>query len=104
MKDKDLRKFYTIEVFLDYSDLPKNFREGWSPSFRLHFEKMGMGVDENLTQKLLKKFEIKLIKLYSNIRFNLRNIKLSEADYRRMKALDEARSNTLQILNLFKNI
>ena len=40
MKDEELRKLYTIEAFLDYGDLPKNFREGWSPSFGLHFEKL----------------------------------------------------------------
>lgn len=46
MKDEELRKLYTIEAFLDYGDLPKNFREGWSPSFGLHFEEVGIGENE----------------------------------------------------------
>ena len=126
MKDEELRKLYTIEAFLDYGDLPKNFREGWSPSFGLHFEEMGIGEDEkahayislngklkktkcefienrNLAQNFLNYIEPKLKKLYPSINVNLRNIRLSELDYRRKKAIDEAKSNTTKILNLLKN-
>lgn len=130
MKDEELRKLYTlytIEAFLDYGDLPQNFREGWSPSFGLHFEEMGIGEDEkahayismagklkkskceliedkNLAEKFLNHVEPRLKKLYPSITINLRNVKSSELDYRRKKALDEAKSNTLQILNLVENI
>lgn len=126
MKDEELRKLYTIEAFLNYGDLPKNFREGWSPSFGLHFEEMGIGEDEkahayislngklkktkcefienrNLAQNFLNYIEPKLKKLYPSINVNLRNIRLSELDYRRKKAIDEAKSNTTKILNLLKN-
>lgn len=127
MKDEELRQLYTIEALLDYRDLPKNFREGWSPSFGLHFEEMGIGEnekahayismtgklkktkcefieDKNLAQKFLNHVEPKLKKLYPSISFNIRNVESNELDYRRKKALDEAISNTIQIFNLFKNI
>ena len=46
MKDEELRKLYTIEGFLNYMHLPNTFREGWSPSYSLHFEELGIGEDE----------------------------------------------------------
>lgn len=120
MKDEELRKLYTIEAFLDYGDLPQNFREGWSPSFGLHFEEMGIGEDEkahayislngklkkskceffedkNLAQKFLNHVEPKLKKLYPSITIHLRNVKSSELDYRRKIALEEAIANNLKI-------
>ncbi|WP_223673179.1 hypothetical protein, partial [Proteus terrae] len=51
--------------------------------------------DKNLAQKLLEHVEPKLKKLYPSITINLRNIKSSELDYRRKKALEEAIANNL---------
>lgn len=127
MKDEELRKLYTVEAFLNYGDLPKNFREGWSPSFGLHFEEMGIGEDEkahayismtgklkktkcefiegkNLAQEFLNYIKPKLNKLYPSISFNLRTVKSSELDYRRKKALEEAKENSEKIMNLIKQI
>lgn len=125
MKDEELRKLYTIEAFLDYGDLPKNFREGWSPSFGLHFEEMGIGEDEkahayiSLNGKLKKTkcefienkllalnfrnhIEPKLRKRYPSINLNLRTVKSSELDYRRKKALEEAKLNSVKLIELLE--
>lgn len=127
MKDEELRKLYTIEAFLDYGNLPKNFREGWSPIFGLHFEEIGISEDEkahayislngklkktkcefikdrNLAQKFLDHIEPKLKKNYPSITVNLRNIKLSELNHRRKKALDEAHLNSEKIESFILSI
>ncbi|ENU93593.1 hypothetical protein F971_00851 [Acinetobacter vivianii] len=120
MKDNELRKLYTLEAFLDYGDLPNIFREGWSPSYGLHFEEIGISNDEkvhvyislngrlkkakcefiqdkDLAEKLLKHVEVKLKKLYPSIILNCRTVESRELDYRRKKALDEATKNNLKI-------
>lgn len=125
MKDEELRKLYTIEAFLNYGDLPKNFREGWSPSFGLHFEEIGLGEDakahaylsvngklkktkcdfiedKNLAQNFLNYIEPKLKKLYPSIIFNLRTVKSGELDYRRKKAIEEAKLNSFKIIELLE--
>ncbi|MDA3496776.1 hypothetical protein [Acinetobacter baumannii] len=93
MKDEELRKLYTIEGFLNYMHLPNTFREGWSPSYSLHFEELGIGEDEQahvyislngkikkskcefiqdkvLADKFVKYIEPKLKKNYPSIRLN----------------------------------
>lgn len=113
MKDNELRKLYTLEAFLDYGDLPNTFREGWSPSYGLHFEEIGISNDEKahvyislngrlkktkcefiqdkaLAEKLLKHVEVKLKKLYPSITLNIRTVESRELDYRRKKAFDES--------------
>ncbi|MFX2238360.1 hypothetical protein [Acinetobacter baumannii] len=120
MKDEELRKLYTIEAFLKHGDLPKTMRDDWTPSFGLEQGKYGIKDDDkahayislngklkkskcefiedkNLAQKLLEHVEPKLKKLYPSITINLRNIKSSELDYRRKKALEEAIANNLKI-------
>ncbi|MEJ5032889.1 hypothetical protein WH243_11470 [Acinetobacter sp. MYb177] len=125
MKDDELRKLYTIEAFLNYGDLPSNFREGWSPSYGLHFEELGINNNEKahvyislngkfkktkcefiqekvLAEKLFRHVEVKLKKLYPSITLNIRTVESRELDYRRKKALDEANANDLKVLELFK--
>jgi hypothetical protein len=125
MKDEELRKLYTVEAFLNYGDLPKNFREGWSPSFGLHFEEMGIGEDEkaytyislngklkknkcefienkSLALNFLNQIEPKLRKRYPSIKLNLRIVKSSELDYRRKKALEEAKLNSVKLIELLE--
>lgn len=125
MKDEELRKLYTVEAFLNYGDLPKNFREGWSPSFGLHFEEMGIGEDEkahtyislngklkknkcefienkSLALNFLNQIEPKLRKRYPSIKLNLRIVKSSELDYRRKKALEEAKLNSVRLIELLE--
>lgn len=120
MKDEELRKLYTIEAFLKHGELPKTMRDDWTPSFGLEQGKYGIKDDDkahayislngklkkskcefiedkNLAQKLLEHVEPKLKKLYPSITINLRNIKSSELDYRRKKALEEAIANNLKI-------
>ncbi|MCK4107360.1 hypothetical protein [Acinetobacter radioresistens] len=120
MKDEELRKLYTIEAFLKHGDLPKTMRDDWTPSFGLEQGKYGIKDDDkahayislngklkkskcefiedkNLAQKLLEHVEPKLKKLYPSITINLRNIKSSELDYRRKKALEEAIANNIKI-------
>ncbi|MDA4983951.1 hypothetical protein PGK02_17980, partial [Acinetobacter baumannii] len=121
MKDEELRKLYTIEGFLNYMHLPNTFREGWSPSYSLHFEELGIGEDEQahvyislngkikkskcefiqdkvLADKFVKYIEPKLKKNYPSIRLNLRHVECSDLDYRRKTALNEAKVNDLKIL------
>ncbi len=125
MKDEELRKLYTIEGFLNYMHLPNTFREGWSPSYSLHFEELGIGEDEQahvyislngkikkskcefiqdkvLADKFVKYIEPKLKKNYPSIRLNLRHVECSDLDYRRKTALNEANVNDLKILEYFK--
>lgn len=125
MKDEELRKLYTIEAFLNYEDLPKNFREGWSPSFGLHFEEMGINDDEKahayislngklkktkcefienkgLALNFLNHIEPKLRKRYPSINLNLRTVTSSELDYRRKKALEEAKLNGFKLIELLE--
>ena len=120
MKDEELRKLYTIEAFLKHGDLPKTMRDDWTPSFGIEQGKYGIKDDDkahayislngklkkskcefiedkNLAQKLLEHVEPKLKKLYPSITINLRNVKSSELDYRRKKALEEAIANNLKI-------
>lgn len=120
MKDNELRKLYTIEAFLNYGDLPNTFREGWSPSYGLHFEEKNISFnakaqvyvslngrlkktkcefiqDRILAEKLLNYVEVKLKKLYPSITLNIRTVESRELDYRRKKALQEAISNNLKI-------
>ncbi len=120
MKDNELRKLYTLEAFLDYGDLPNTFREGWSPSYGLHFEEIGISNDEKarvyislngrlkktkcgfiqdkaLAGKLLRYVEVKLKKLYPSITLNIRTVESRELDYRRKKAFDESKSNDEKI-------
>ncbi|ALV71926.1 hypothetical protein CHH38_18935 [Acinetobacter nosocomialis] len=120
MKEEELRKLYTIEVFLKHGDLPKTMRDDWTPSFGLEQGKYGIKDDDkahayislngklkkskceffedkNLAQKFLNHVEPKLKKLYPSITINLRNVKSSELDYRRKKALEEAIANNLKI-------
>lgn len=121
MKDNELRKLYTIEAFLNYGDLPNTFREGWSPSYGLHFEEKNISLNEKaqvyislngrlkktkcefiqdriLAEKLLNYVEVKLKKLYPSIILNIRTVESRELDYRRKKALFEAKLNDLKIL------
>lgn len=121
MKDEELRKLYTIEAFLRHGDLPKPMRDDWTPSFGLEEGKYGIKDDDkahayislngklkkskcefledkNLVQKFLNHVEPKLKKLYPSITINLRNVKPSELDYRRKKALEKAITNNLKIL------
>ncbi len=120
MKDNELRKLYTLEAFLDYGDSPNTFREGWSPSYGLHFEEIGISNDEKarvyislngrlkktkcgfiqdkaLAGKLLRYVEVKLKKLYPSITLNIRTVESRELDYRRKKAFDESKSNDEKI-------
>ena len=94
--------------------------EGWSPSYGLHFEEIGINNDEKvhvyislngrlkkakcefiqdktLAEKLLKHVEVKLKKLYPSITLNFRTVESRELDYRRKKAFDEATKNNLKI-------
>lgn len=123
MKDNELRKLYTIEAFLDYGDLPNTFREGWSPSYGLHFEEIGISnkekahvyislngslkktkcefiQDKTLAEKLLRHVDLKLQKLYPSIKLNIRTVESRELDYRRKKALDEAKYNNFKIVDI----
>ncbi|MDO7211842.1 hypothetical protein [Acinetobacter nosocomialis] len=125
MKDNELRKLYTIEAFLNYGDLPNTFREGWSPSYGLHFEEKNISFDEKaqvyislngrlkktkcefiqdriLAEKLLNYVEVKLKKLYPSIILNIRNVESRELDYRRKKALEEAKLNSLKLIELLE--
>ena len=111
MKDNELRKLYTLEAFLDYGDSPNTFREGWSPSYGLHFEEIGISNDEKarvyislngrlkktkcefiqdkaLAEKLLKHVEVKLKKLYPSITLNIRTVESRELDYRSKRPLN----------------
>lgn len=120
MKDNELKKLYTLEAFLDYGDLPNTFREGWSPSYGLHFEELSISNDEKahvyislhgrlkkkkcefiqdkaLAEKLMRHVEVKLRKLYPSITFNIRTVKPNELDYRRKQALNESKSNDEKI-------
>ncbi|MBI1453535.1 hypothetical protein IL972_16675 [Acinetobacter sp. FL51] len=121
MKDEELRKLYTIEAFLKHGDLPKNMRDDWTPSFGLEQGKYGIKDDDKahayislngklkkskceffedkiLAQKFLNHVEPKLKKLYPSITINLRNVKPSELDYRRKKALEEAKLNSVKLI------
>jgi hypothetical protein len=125
MKDAELRKLYTIEAFLNYGDLPNTFREGWSPSYGLHFEELNISNDEKahvfissngrlkktkcefiqskpLAEKLLRHVEGKLKKLYPSLILNIRTVESRDLDYRRKKALDEAKANDIKISELLK--
>lgn len=120
MNDNELRKLYTLEAFLDYGDLPNTFREGWSPSYGLNFEEIGISNDEKahvyislngrlkktkcefiqnkaLAEKLLKHVEVKLKRLYPSIILNIRTVESRELDYRRKNAFDESKSNDKKI-------
>ncbi|MCU4476699.1 hypothetical protein [Acinetobacter bereziniae] len=121
MKDEELRKLYTIEAFLRHGDLPKPMRDDWTPSFGLEQGKYGIKdedkahayislngklkkskcefiEDKNLAQKFLKHVEPKLKKLYPSISINVRNVESSELDYRRKKALEEAKLNSVKLI------
>ncbi|WP_151789252.1 hypothetical protein [Acinetobacter seifertii] len=125
MKDNELRKLYTIEAFLNYGDLPNTFREGWSPSYGLHFEEKNISFNEKaqvyislngrlkktkcefiqdriLAEKLLNYVEVKLKKLYPSIILNIRTVESRELDYRRKKALEEAKLNSVKLRELLK--
>ncbi|MEN8272898.1 hypothetical protein I8T81_05510 [Acinetobacter seifertii] len=125
MKDNELRKLYTIEAFLNYGDLPNTFREGWSPSYGLHFEEKNISFNEKaqvyislngrlkktkcefiqdriLAEKLLNYVEVKLKKLYPSIILNIRNVESRELDYRRKKALEEAKLNSVKLIELLE--
>ncbi|EHU1902735.1 TPA: hypothetical protein ACIFB9_001422 [Acinetobacter baumannii] len=120
MKDIELYKLYTIEAFLKYAELPDNYREGWSPSYGLHFEetciqeelkisvyisingklkknKCDFIQDKNLADQLLNYIKPKLEKRFPSIKLNIRNITRQELDYRRKKALEEAIANNQKI-------
>ncbi|MDC4271849.1 hypothetical protein NQ630_14160 [Acinetobacter baumannii] len=120
MKDIELYKLYTIEAFLKYAELPDNYREGWSPSYGLHFEetciqeeqkisvyisingklkknKCAFIQDKNLVYQLLNYIKPKLKKRFPSIKLNIRNITRQELDYRRKKALEEAIANNEKI-------
>lgn len=123
MKDNELRKLYTLEAFVDYGDLPNTFREGWSPSYGLHFEEIGISneqkahvyislngrlkktkcefiQDKTLAEKLQRHIEVKLKKLYPSITFNVRTVESSDLNYRRKNAFNEAIRNNLKIQQL----
>lgn len=125
MKDNELRKLYTIEAFLNYGDLPNTFREGWSPSYGLHFEEKNISFNEKaqvyislngrlkktkcefiqdriLAEKLLNYIEAKLKKLYPSIILNIRTVESRELDYRRKKALEEAKLNSVKLRELLE--
>ncbi|WP_410566986.1 hypothetical protein [Acinetobacter sp. H1(2024)] len=125
MKDNELRKLYTLEACLDYGDLPNTFREGWSPSYGLHFEEIGIRNEEKahvyislngrlkktkcefiqdkaLAEKLQRHVEVKLKKLYPSITFNVRTVESRELDYRRKKALEEAKLNSVKLIELLE--
>lgn len=120
MKDIELYKLYTIEAFLKYAELPDNYREGWSPSYGLHFEetciqeeqkisvyisingklkknKCAFIQDKNLAYQPLNYIKPKLKKRFPSIKLNIRNITRQELDYRRKKALEEAIANNEKI-------
>ncbi|WP_337078521.1 hypothetical protein [Acinetobacter pittii] len=120
MKDIELYKLYTIEAFLKYAELPDNYREGWSPSYGLHFEetciqeeqkisvyisingklkknKCAFIQDKNLVYQPLNYIKPKLKKRFPSIKLNIRNITRQELDYRRKKALEEAIANNEKI-------
>lgn len=120
MKDVELDKLFTIEAFLSYTELPDNYREGWSPSYGLHFEetcineeqkipvyisingklkkhKCDFIQDKNLADLLIQQIEPKLKKRYPSIQLNIRNVKRMELDYRRKRAMDEAIANSQKI-------
>ncbi|MDC4923546.1 hypothetical protein OHV99_17840 [Acinetobacter baumannii] len=120
MKDIELYKLYTIEAFLKYTELPDNYREGWSPNYGLHFEetciqeeqkisvyisvngklkknKCDFIQDKSLADQLLQRIEPKLKKRFPSIKLNIRNITRQELDYRRKKALEEAIANNEKI-------
>ncbi|WP_151742057.1 hypothetical protein [Acinetobacter seifertii] len=121
MKDIELYKLYTIEAFLKYTELPDNYREGWSPSYGLHFEetciqeeqkisvyisvngklkknKCDFIQDKSLADQLLQRIEPKMKKRFPSIKLNIRNITRQELDYRRKKALEEAIANNEKII------
>lgn len=123
-KDEELRKLYTIEAFVNYGELPNTFREGWSPNYGLHFEELGIGnhekahvyislngklkkskceflQDKALAEKFISFILPKLNKRYPSINLNLRNVESRDLDYRRKKALDEAKENDFRILSYF---
>ncbi|MCZ3070175.1 hypothetical protein [Acinetobacter baumannii] len=120
MKDIELYKLYTIEAFLKYAELPDNYREGWSPSYGLHFEetciqeeqkisvyisingklkknKCDFIQDKNLADQLLNYIKPKLEKRFPSIKLHIRNITRQELDYKRKKALEEAIANNQKI-------
>lgn len=120
MKYFELDKLFTIEAFLSYAELPENYREGWSPSYGLHFEetcikeeqkipvyisvngklkkhKCDFIQDKNVADLFIKQIEPKLKKRYPSIQLNIRNVKRMELDYRRKKAMGEAIANNQKI-------
>ncbi|MBJ9424502.1 hypothetical protein [Acinetobacter seifertii] len=123
MKDIELYKLYTIEAFLRYTELPDNYREGWSPSYGLHFEetciqeeqkisvyisvngklkknKCDFIQDKSLADQLRQRIEPRLKKRFPSIKLNIRNITRQELDYRRKKAMEEAKTNNQKIIEL----
>lgn len=123
MKDIELYKLYTIEAFLRYTELPDNYREGWSPSYGLHFEetciqeeqkisvyisvngklkknKCDFIQDKSLADQLRQRIEPRLRKRFPSIKLNIRNITRQELDYRRKKAMEEAKTNNQKIIEL----
>lgn len=68
MKDIELYKLYTIEAFLKYAELPDNYREGWSPSYGLHFEETCIQEEQKISVYIsingkLKKINVPLFKI-----------------------------------------
>lgn len=95
MKDVELDKLFTIEAFLSYAELPDNYREGWSPSYGLHFEETCINEEQKIPVYISVNGKLK--KRYPSIQLNIRNVKHMELDYRRKRAMDEAIANSQKI-------
>uniref|UniRef100_UPI0013D40CBC hypothetical protein n=1 Tax=Acinetobacter baumannii TaxID=470 RepID=UPI0013D40CBC len=58
--------------------------------------------DRILAEKLLNYVEVKLKKLYPSIILNIRTVESRELDYRRKKALEEAKLNSVKLRELLE--
>ncbi|WP_269516704.1 hypothetical protein, partial [Acinetobacter baumannii] len=58
--------------------------------------------DRILAEKLLNYVEAKLKKLYPSIILNIRTVESRELDYRRKKALEEAKLNSVKLRELLE--
>ena len=58
--------------------------------------------NKSLALNFLNQIEPKLRKRYPSIKLNLRIVKSSELDYRRKKALEEAKLNSVKLIELLE--
>jgi len=68
IEDEELRKFYTIESFFKYGDLPKTMRDNWASNFGLEQGKYGIKDDDKAHAYIslngkLKKLNVNLLKI-----------------------------------------